>query len=92
MIYSIGHSQKKNRFEVECLGQTAFWEYIVAEGVMEIRHTIVPAELEGQGIGSALVKQALEYARDNHLNVTASCDFAENYILRHKEYGDLLLS
>jgi len=47
MTYNIGHSQKKNRFEVECLGQTAFLEYIVAEGVMEIRHTIVPAELEG---------------------------------------------
>lgn len=91
MKYTIGHSQKKKRFEVECDGQTAFLEYMIAEGVMEIIHTIVPAEMEGKGVGSALVKQALEYARENHLNVASSCIFAENYILRHKEYEDLLL-
>lgn len=91
MKYTIGHSQKQNRFEVECGNQTAYLEYVIAEGVMEILHTIVPGCLEGKGIGSALVKQALDYARDNHLSIVASCSFAETYIIKHKEYGDLLL-
>ena len=91
MKYSVGHSQKESRFEVECSGKTAFVEYVIAEGVMDILHTIVPPELEGKGIGTALVKQALEYARENHLNVVPSCAFVETYLIRHKEYQDLLL-
>lgn len=91
MKYNVGHSQKESRFEVECNGQTAFLEYMIAGGIMDILHTIVPAELEGKGIGSALVKQALDYARENHLNVVPSCAFAETYLIRHKEYEDLLV-
>lgn len=91
MKYTIGHSQKQSRFEIECSGQTAYLEYVIAEGIMDILHTVVPSEMEGRGVGSALVKQALEYARENHLNVVPSCSFAETYFIRHKEYGDLLL-
>lgn len=91
MKYTVGHSQKQNRFEVECGGQTAYLEYVIAEGVMDILHTVVPSVMEGKGIGSALMKQALEYAQENHLNVVPSCAFAETYMLKHKEYSDLLL-
>lgn len=91
MKYTVGHSQKESRFEVSCSGQTAYLEYAIAEGVMDILHTLVPAELEGKGIGAALVKQALDYARENRLHVAPSCSFAETYILRHKEYEDLLV-
>lgn len=91
MEYTVGHSQKQNRFEVDCGGRTAYLEYMIAEGVMDIQHTLVPAELEGRGIGAALVKQALDYARENRLSVVPSCSFAETYILRHKEYEDLLV-
>lgn len=92
MQYKIGHSQKQRRFEIDCNGHTAFLEYMIAEGVMDILHTNVPAELEGKGMASALVKQALDYARENHLSVVPSCSFAETYMIRHKEYEDLLLA
>lgn len=91
MKYKVGHSQKRNRFEVENHGNTAYLEYVIADGVMDILHTFVPSELEGKGIGSALVKQALEYARESHLNVVPTCPFVETFIIRHKEYEDLLL-
>lgn len=92
MKYTVGHSQKKSRFEVNCSGQTAYLEYAVSEGVMDILHTLVPSELEGKGIGAALVQQALGYARENRLKVVPSCSFAETYMLRHKEYEDLQVS
>ncbi len=91
MKYTIGHSQKQKRFEIECGNQTAYLEYMIAEGVMDIIHTIVPESMEGRGIGSALVKQALDYAREKHLCVVPSCAFAETYLVKHKEYEDLLL-
>lgn len=92
MKYKVGHSQKRNRFEIENQGGEAYLEYVIAEGIMDITHTFVPPVMEGKGFGSALVKQALEYARENHLKVASSCVFAENYIFRHKGYEDLLVS
>ncbi len=91
MGYKVGHSQKRNRFEIECNGEIAYLEYMIADGVMDILHTIVPEPMEGKGTASALTKQALEYARENHLSVVPTCAFAENYMIRHKEYEDLLL-
>jgi hypothetical protein len=46
--------------------------------------------LEGQGIGSGLVKQALDAARAQNLKVVPMCSFVRGYIERHAEYQDLL--
>lgn len=56
-----------------------------------MQHTIVPEEMEGKGIGSALVKHALEYARHEHLYVKPTCPFIRAYIDRHPEYKDLVV-
>jgi hypothetical protein len=50
----------------------------------------VPKELEGKGIGSRLIKGALDQVRAAGLKVVAQCPFVKAYIGKHAEYADLL--
>jgi predicted GNAT family acetyltransferase len=67
-----------------------------ADGVAELRyrldghrlvleHTEVPEELGGRGIGSALVKAAVERARADGLGLVVECQFASAWLRRHAE-------
>lgn len=61
----------------------------INEDQIDIDHTGVPDELGGQGIGSQLVESVINYARDNHLKVSATCPFAKKVIEKHDEYQDV---
>jgi predicted GNAT family acetyltransferase len=80
-----------NRFEITVDGQVAgFAAYQRRDGVIEFTHTEVDDAYEGQGLGSALVREALEAARRDGLRVVPSCPFVKEYIERHDEYTDLV--
>ena len=64
--------------------------YLVGEKII-IEHTEVPAELEGKGIASRIVRTALDYARAQKLKVMPLCPFTAGFIHRHPEYQDLVL-
>lgn len=53
-------------------------------------HTEVPVELEGQGIGSRLIRGALDDVRRRGLKVRPLCSFVAGYMERHPETQDLL--
>ncbi|MEP7762489.1 GNAT family N-acetyltransferase [Sanguibacter sp. 25GB23B1] len=53
-------------------------------------HTIVQPEHEGQGIGSALARAALDHAREKKMVVIPECSFVRAFVERHPEYQDLL--
>ena len=84
------HNAETNRFEVRVGKLVAVLEYRIAGNVMTIHHTGVPAELEGQGIGSRLARASLEFAREHSLKVVPLCWFVDGYIRRHSEYQSLL--
>jgi predicted GNAT family acetyltransferase len=80
-----------NRFEIRVTGTLAgFAEYRLRPGRIVFTHTEVDSAFEGQGIGSALVRGALDQARERGLQVTPLCPFVKAYIDRHAEYGDLV--
>ena len=58
-----------SRFELDHDGRTAVAYYQLAPGVITLRHTEVPPEMSGHGIGSQLVRGALEAARARSLKV-----------------------
>ncbi|MGO2311557.1 GNAT family N-acetyltransferase [Brachybacterium tyrofermentans] len=58
--------------------------------VRDLRSTVVSPEHGGRGVGSALVRFALEDVRERGYRVTATCWFARGWIDRHPEYSDLL--
>lgn len=58
--------------------------------VRDLRSTVVSPEHGGRGVGSALVRFALEDVRARGYRVTATCWFARGWIDRHPEFSDLL--
>lgn len=80
---------EERRFELQTSAGIALSEYVLRGDVLEIRHTEVPPELEGQGIGSRLIRGVLDIARARGLKVVPRCPFAAAYMRRHPEYDDL---
>ena len=78
------------RFEAHLGEETAFAEYVIHTGAMVLPHTVVPPAFEGKGVGSALAKAALGYARDHGLAVKPTCPFIAGYIAKHPEWADIV--
>lgn len=53
-------------------------------------HTEVDPAFEGQGVGSALAKGALDDIRAQGKRVVPLCPFIARYIENHPEYADLV--
>ena len=83
-------NRARNRFELEVDGETAFAEYRREGPNIVFTHTIVPEALSGRGIGSRLVRAALDAARAEGLKVVPLCPFVKAYIEKLPEEQDLL--
>jgi predicted GNAT family acetyltransferase len=59
-------------------------------GLIVLVHTEVAPSAEGTGVGSRLVKAALDDIRARGLLVAPYCPFVAAYIRRHPEYRDLV--
>lgn len=86
----IVHNLAANRFETTIDGQTGYISYQDQGNTLVYDHTIVPQALGGRGVGSALVKHALNYAREHSKKVVPQCSFVEAYVNKHPEYQDLV--
>jgi hypothetical protein len=86
----VTNNKQENRFELEAGGHTALAAYRLGDGTISFTHTEVPEELEGQGIGSRLIKGALDEVRQEGLKVEPLCSFVRHYIESHPEEQDLL--
>jgi len=76
---------ERSRFEVEQGGETAVLVYERGEGEVALVHTVVPASMEGQGVGSVLARTALAWAHDEGLRVDPVCSFVKSYLERHPD-------
>ena len=85
------HNKEKERFEIDLDGKTALIDYSEQNGVLAMTHTEVPPEFEGKGIGSKLVKGALELVKNENKRVRPLCPFVAAYIERHPEYEPLIV-
>ena len=82
----ITQDKQKKIFEVVIDGVTAHLSYELVDGALDVRHTIVPKEIGGRGIASALVKAAYDYALENDYTPMATCSYAVIWLKRHPEY------
>jgi predicted GNAT family acetyltransferase len=81
------------RFEILVDGEPAGRaEYRRTGSRIVFTHTEIDPQFEGRGLGSVLVRAALDAARAEGLSVVAQCPFVRRYIRSHPEYQDLLVS
>lgn len=83
-------NQAESRYELEADGRLATAAYRMEDGAVAFTHTAVPPELEGQGVGSRLVKGALEDVRARGLRFIPYCSFVAAYAERHREVRGLI--
>lgn len=90
MQIRVSNNRQENRFEATIEGYLAVIRYRQEGGSLVMTHTEVPKELGGRGVGSQLVRAALDAARDAGQQVDPVCPFIKSYIERHPEYQGLL--
>ncbi len=83
-------NEVKKQFEMKVNEDMAFTEYTTTGDKMYITHSEVPKQLEGQGIGSSMVEQVLQYIKDNNLKVVPLCPFVAAYINKHNKWQSIL--
>ena len=89
-VSQVTNNAAAEQYEVHLDGKTAFAAYKMRGDQIIFTHTEVPEELEGHGVGSTLVRSALDDARERHLSVVPLCPFMVAFIKRHQEYVDIV--
>jgi predicted GNAT family acetyltransferase len=79
-----------NRFELRIEESTAFIEFKLSGKTLFLIHTEVPSELEGKGVGGAIVQKTLQYAKENDYKIVPICPFVQSYLERHKEWKEII--
>jgi uncharacterized protein len=90
MTDTVRDNKAKHRFEVDVGDEVAVANYRLEPGAIALTHTEVPVSLQGQGIGSRLVRAVLEKIRADGLKVVPRCSFVSAYLARHPEFNDLV--
>ena len=79
------------RFELRAGGEVvARVDYLPAGASLIFAHTEVLPGHEQQGLGSVLVRGALEQLRARGTSVIPTCPFTAAFIDRHREYADVV--
>jgi predicted GNAT family acetyltransferase len=79
------------RYEARLGGQLAGWvDYRAIRDRIVATHTEVPAEFEGRGIGSRLIRHVIADARTRGLGITPVCPFFKAHFERHPEDADVV--
>jgi uncharacterized protein len=87
---AVTHNEEARRFEATVDGLRSFITYRRFPDRMVLRHTEVPAPLEGQGLAAKLTRTALDFARANDLRVVPLCPYVSSFLRKHREYQDLV--
>jgi predicted GNAT family acetyltransferase len=81
----------QSRFEISVDGELAgSLSYQRGKGTIALIHTEIEPSFEGEGLGSQLIRGALDQARAEGLAVLPFCPFVRSYIGDHAEYLDLV--
>ena len=92
MSISILKSEELNRFEIYFDGELAgFADFRIENQMISYTHTEIDPRFGGKGLGSQLIKEALDKALEQNLEVAPYCSFVSTYIKKNSEkYLDLV--
>ncbi len=81
----VTHNENGQQFEMPVSGGLAVLRYMREPGRIDLVHTSVPPEDEGNGHGSMLVKAAFDYARSARLEVVPTCPFVKAWLEKNPD-------
>jgi len=64
--------------------------YERGDGVIDLQHTVVDPAAGGRGVGSALVRDALDRARTEGIRIIPTCPFVKKFLEGHPGEQDLV--
>lgn len=90
----IADHPERHRYELHIDGAKAAEIVYRMSGsdTIELVHTEVKPEFEGQGFASQIATFALDDARKRGLKVVPSCSYIRGFLRKHPEYADLVAS
>lgn len=81
----------RSRFEIAVDGRRAgFAAYRRHDDVLDFTHTEIDDEFEGRGLGSRLIRAALDQVRDRGEHILPHCPFVAAFVEKHPEYVELV--
>lgn len=66
-------------------GRAGVLTYELRPGAIALLHAEVDPAFEGRGLGSTLIRSALDSARERGLKVLPYCPFVKAYLAKHPE-------
>jgi predicted GNAT family acetyltransferase len=85
---TVRHNAARGRYELDTPHGLAIAVYHQQGDRLVFTHTEVPGEDEGHGIGSELVRGALDDTRRRGFKIVPACSFVVDFVRRHPEYRD----
>ncbi len=87
----VSNNAELKRYEVKVGDDLAgFAEYMLSNGLITFTHTEIDPAFEGKGLGSQLVRFALDDVRaTGERKVLPLCPFVKGWMAKHPEYQDL---
>lgn len=87
----IEHDAQARRFFARTAHGLAYLAYEQKDdGVLDLQHTVVPKAAQGEGVGDALVRAALDYARERQVKIIPSCSYVSGWLDRHPDFRRLV--
>ena len=84
------HEKENDRFVIYKDSKETFVSYVLVEGKLNLNHTHTDLELRGQGLAAQVVRAALEYVKENNLQVIPGCSYVQSFLEKHDEYKELV--
>jgi len=77
---TIEHQAAQQRFVLTQDNATALLEYQLDGLTINFYHTFVPPEFRGKGLAEQLVRHAINWARTENFQLTASCSYVQRFL------------
>jgi len=81
----VTHNEGQGQFEIALGKQKAVLQYRRTQDHISLIHTEVPEGSRGRGLGSQLIRAALDYAHFNQLKIVPICPAVKRYLEKHPE-------
>ncbi len=93
MSFTVTDAPERERFEArdDHDAVAGVLTYQLTGSIIAYTHTKVDPEFEGQGVGSALARAAMDDARAKSRTVVPICPFLSGWLEKHPEYEKIVV-